>query len=272
MKTKLNSFKYFLCIFFISLKLFATDEIEPYDKMKFFTLENGMKVYMLSSNKLTNTKISVEVNVGMNIENNENAGITHLLEHLILRDQRVPQNKYVYYLHQAGATYVNGFTGEYLTEYLATIESKKSYWLVETFSNMIFNKKLNEKDLEIEKNALQTEIGDLKWYHIPLNYIYAFVHWASAIFPSTVDIYYGAFSLKKVNSLPIDFYFIQNNKKFTLKQLMSHYDKYYYPSNMILKIAGNFNEQKMKEVIYSSFGTVMKMGTTSYQKYYTQLY
>jgi len=253
--------KYFLFIFFVSLKLFALDVVEPYKNMQSYTLDNGMKIYMLSDKQFVNTKISVEVNVGMAIENNENAGISHLLEHLIFRDERVPKNKYVYYLHEEGATYVNGFTSQYLTEYIATIESKKSHWLVKTFYDMIFDKNINENDLEVEKGALQVEIGDIKWYHTLLNHFYSFVNWMTDIFPSTMDIYKDNFYFEKEHSLPIDFYFIKNNKKFTLQQIMKHYDEYYYPSNMVLKIVGNFDEQKMKETIYNSFGTVKRIGT-----------
>jgi len=265
MKTKLNNaiigLKYILFILLLSLKLLAQDIVERNDNYQSFTLENGMKVYLLSSKQSVNTKVSVEVNVGTYFENNENAGISHLLEHLIFRDERVLQNKYVYYLHQEGARYVYGFTGEYITEYLATIESEKSYWLVKTFSDMIFDKKINEHDLEVERSALQTEIGNIKWYHAPLNYLYSFVDWASDIFPSTVEMYEQASFLEKQAPSPHEFYFIENNKKFTLDQLMKHYDKYYYPSNMVLKIAGSFDEQKMKKTIYNSFGLVKKEGT-----------
>jgi len=245
----------------MSLNLSAVDTFkQSRDDFHFFILDNGMKVYMLTSKQSRNTKLSVEVNVGTNIENDENAGISHLLEHLIFRDERVLQNKYVYYLHQEGATYVNGFTGHYLTEYIATIDSEKAYWLVETFHNMIFDKKINEYDLKVEKGALQIEIGDIKWYHTPVNYLYSFVDWISDIFPSTIDMYKDNFALAKEHSLPIDFYFVKNNKKFTLDQLLQHYDKYYYPSNMELKIVGNFDEQKMRKTIYDSFGTVKKIG------------
>jgi len=253
--------KAILFIFFMASELFASNVTGSSKSQQFFTLSNGMKVHMLCDKHSSKTKISVEVNVGTRLENNDNAGISHLLEHLIFRDERVPKNKYVHYLQHHGATYVYGFTSRYLTEYLATIESKKSYWLVETFSNMIFDKKIDEYDLEVERRALQIEIGNIMWYHEPLNYFYSFVDWASTIFPSVIDMYHYAFSLEEEHIYPVDFYFIQNNKKFTLEQLNKHYNKYYKPSNMVLKIVGNFNEQKMKEIIYKSFGTVEKMGT-----------
>jgi len=256
----LSKIKYLFLLFFLSLNLFALYTVAHTESRYFFTLDNGMKVYLLSNSQVSKTKVTVQVNVGTNMETVENAGISHLLEHLIFRDERVPKNKYVYYLHQEGASYVYGFTSQNLTEYLATIESKKSYWLVKTFAKMIFDKKINETDLEVERSALQVEIGNIKWYHAPINNIISFIDWVSGLFPSAADIYYAVFSLEREEPSPIEFNFIQNNKKFTLEQLMQHYDNYYYPSNMVLKVVGNFNELKMKETINNTFGTVKKIG------------
>ncbi len=262
-----SDLKYILLIILLSLKLMAFDHVDTSKNMHFFILENGMQVYIKNDQKTIKTKISVEVNVGMDVENNDNAGISHLLEHLIFRDERVPHNKYVRYLQGEGARYVYGFTSQHMTEYLATIDNKKSYWLVKTFANMIFDKKINQNDLEVEKNALQVEIGNLKWYHAPLYYLSGFVKWVSNLFPSMIDIYHTTFSHDEGHSLPIDFYFMKNNKEFTLEQIMEHYDKYYYPSNMILKVAGNFDEKKMMETIYNSFGSIKKLGTLRENKH-----
>jgi len=264
----LSKIKYLFLLFFLSLNLFALYATAHTESRHSFTLDNGMQVYLLSNSQVSKTKITVQVNVGTNMETVDNAGISHLLEHLMFRDERVPKNKYVYYLHQEGASYVYGFTSKNLTEYLATIESKKSYWLVETFANMIFDKKINETDLEVERSALQVEIGNIKWYHAPINNMISFINWISGIFPSASDMYYAVFSLEKEEPSPIEFNFIQNNKKFTLEQLMHHYDIYYHPSNMILKVVGNFNELKMKETINNTFGTVKKAGGLKQVKYH----
>ena len=262
-----KSFLFILLILLTSLKLFAVTTIDPYKNIKYFTLENGMKVYILSDNQSVNTQINVAVNVGTDIENKKNAGISHLLEHLLFRDTRIEQKSYISYMEENGATYINGFTGKYLTEYVATIESKKAYWLVENFSKMLFDKKLGLKDLEIEKGALQIEIGALKSYHTPIYYVGEFFNFISELFPPyEPKIYYDDFSLGKEKKRPNNFIYKKNNEKFTLEQLMNHYDKYYYPSNMVLKIVGNFDTEKMKIKIQSSFGQIKKNGTARTSK------
>lgn len=253
-------FIYILLIFFVSLKLFAVEAIDPYENTKFFLLENGMKVYLSNDEQANKTQVVVEVKVGTNSENNETAGISHLLEHLIFRDERIPTQRYISYLKDEGATYINGYTSQNITEYIASIDSKKSYWLVKTFFDMIFDKKINENDLKVVKNSMKVEIGDMKWYHTLVYHLNAFINWTAEIFPSALEMYYHAFSLEHEHTLPTEFYSIKNNKIFTLAQLMKHYDEYYYPSNMSLKIIGNFDEQKMKETISNTFGKVKRMG------------
>ncbi len=89
----------FLVIMLLSVFSFAKVDIaDPYKKIDYFELENGMKVYLLSDNKAVNTQISVEVNVGYDVEDAKNYGLSHLVEHIIFRDQRVPYHDYLDYI------------------------------------------------------------------------------------------------------------------------------------------------------------------------------
>lgn len=88
----------------------------------------------------------MEVKVGMDIEDEKNYGISHLVEHIVFRDQRVPYHDYLDYIKEEGGTYVNGYTTRYTTEYLTTIDSNKSYWITEVFAQMIFDKNVTNRD------------------------------------------------------------------------------------------------------------------------------
>ena len=158
-------------IYSLLLQLSATETEaikDPYKNVVYFKLKNGLDVYMLSNDKSVNTQISMKVKVGMDIETDENYGLSHLVEHIVFRDQRVPHHDYLDYIKEEGGTYVNGHTTRYTTEYFTTIDSNKSYWIAETFAQMIFDKNVTKEDLEIERGALQTEIGEIVWYQKPL--------------------------------------------------------------------------------------------------------
>jgi len=232
--------------------------VDPYKNIEYFKLDNGLQVYLLSDEKAVNTQISLEVKVGYGVENADNYGITHLVEHMVFRDQRVPHHDYLDYIKDEGGTYVNGYTRRYETGYLTTIDSNQSYWIAETFAEMIFDKNVTDDDIRVEKGALQTEIGEFRWYYKLMWDIGKFF---KAITPPNDSIYTQDFALEKEPDLPARYKAQQNNKKFTLAELMAHYDKYYYPANMVLTIVGNFDIDTMKCLIEKKYGAIDKKGT-----------
>lgn len=249
---------FILIVAMMSIVLANAEEIEdPYKKIEYFVLENGLQVYLLSNEKATNTNISMHINVGWDIENNDNFGLSHLVEHMVFRDERVPYRDYLDYMKEEGASYVNGFTSRYETELLTTIDSNKSYWIAKLFAQMIFDKRVNEEDIETEKGAVQVEIGEKVWY----DKIVSRLAKLKNIFPENETIYETHFGLSKAKDLP-DYYVEKvNNKNFTLSEVMDHYNTYYYPSNMILKISGNFDTQKMKSLVLDTYSPFSKTGT-----------
>ncbi|RBQ31921.1 hypothetical protein CRU92_03910 [Arcobacter sp. FW59] len=247
----------FLILLLLNSLLFS-NENDPYKDIKYFVLDNGMKVYMLSNPDVVNTKIMINVKLGMDIEDESTAGISHLVEHMMFRDKRVPFNDYLDFIKKEGASQINAVTSRYFTSYFATIDSKKTDFIIDTFYNMLFDKQIDDEDLKIEKNALQTEIGELKWYDRVLYILQIF---DGKIFPPNKDNFFeNEFFLEKKEKLPIQYYYKKNNKNFTLEDIYKYYDEYYYPANMVLKIVGNFDEDKIKKQLIEKFGKVQKTG------------
>ena len=106
----------------------------------------------------------MEINVGWDVEDDENYGLSHLVEHMIFRDERIPHRDYLDYMKEEGASYVNGYTSRYITKLVTTIPSDKSYWVTKLFAQMIFDKKIDQSDIAIEKGAVQVEIGEKTWH------------------------------------------------------------------------------------------------------------
>ncbi len=245
-------------LLFISIVNGSNSIKDRYEDIQYFQLNNGLEVYLLSDEKSENTQISINVKVGSAVEDEKTLGLTHLLEHIVFRDERVPHRDYMDYILEEGGTYVNGYTRRYETEYTATIDSKRSYWITETFAKMLFDKKVTNLDLEVEKGALQTEIGEYKWYKKFFSNAAETFKWIS---PPKEDMHRDEFGLKSIKpSLPL-YLSQQNNKNFSLQRVLQHYDSYYYPANMRLMVVGNFDIQKMKNVIEKEYGQYNKSGT-----------
>lgn len=236
--------------------LLANTTDDPYKAIRFFTLDNGMKAYVLSNDNAVNTQIEISVKVGRSVETDDHAGLSHLVEHLIFRDQRIPHKDYLDYITDEGATDVNGYTEDYETRYVATINSDKSYWLVETFATMLFDKSVTSEDLEIEKKALQTEIGEAQW-HEPVINVYAKL---MDLFPERADIFRDDFLLSPSYERPSNYRYKTNNGRFTFDDVMQHYSDYYYPANMTLKVVGRFDADAMESLIKDVYGNIYKEG------------
>ncbi|NPA73711.1 MAG: hypothetical protein GXO12_03260 [Epsilonproteobacteria bacterium] len=231
-----------------------------YKDIDHFKLKNSMEVYLLSDNQAKNVSVTMKVKVGMDIENKENFGISHLTEHMIFRDQRVPKHDYLDYFKDIGAIYVNGFTKRYETDFVFDILKERSYDIVKKLPMMFFDKNITKNDLEVERSALQTEIGKSKWYY-PI--FWNITKFANAIFTKKPDVYKDDFKLSQIKKLPPFYIAQQNNLKFTLKDVLKHYDKYYYPANMRLIVVGNFDHDKMKNIIKKGFENIDKKGSAT---------
>jgi len=105
----------------VSLVFLGTLFANPYKNLTHYTLSNGLEVYLLPDEKSKNIHIEVDVKVGMGVEDANNAGLSHLVEHIVFRDQRVEDSDYYDIIKDKGATFVNGYTTYYKTQYLATI-------------------------------------------------------------------------------------------------------------------------------------------------------
>ena len=240
--------------------LFAaqTETKDPFKNIVYMKLDNGMQVYMLADPKAAKVQLEVDVGVGYDNETDETYGLSHLVEHLVFRDARVPHRDYLDYIKEQGGTDVNGFTKRYETGYVATIAPEKANWLVQTFAQMLFDKHVTPEDLRVEKQALQTEIGEPHWYHRPL---YALGHFFQSIMPPSDNIYRQDFGLPKEKETPDRYHAQENNMRFSLDAVMQRYKAYYYPANMKLFIAGKFDPDAMRTQIVKAFGSIKKQGS-----------
>ena len=262
----------FILLFWVFLA--TLNASDPYKNITHYTLDNGLKVYLYPNDKAKNTAISVNVKVGMKAESRENAGISHLVEHIVFRDARVKDRDYLDLFKDEGASYVNGYTSYYKTRYVTTIEADKSYWIVEQFAQMLLDKNVTDEDLESERGALQVEIGEATWVNKYLPDAENIIYGLKKIIPDSEDFYKDEFGIDLKEKEPryqSSSTYRLNNQKFTLDDVLKHYNEYYYPSNMSLNVAGNFELEKMRETIEGYFGKFAKKDGKSVLNEYKNL-
>jgi len=231
---------------------------DPFKKVIYYKLSNGMQVYLLPDSKASKVQAEVDVGVGYDNETAETYGLSHLVEHMVFRDKRVPHHDYLDYIKEEGGTGVNATTQRYETDYYATIAPQKAEWLVRSFAKMLLDKNLTREDLQVEKKALQIEIGEP---HMIYQIFYRLGRFIHTLTPPSENLYRDWFSLPKKRELPSRYVAQINNKRFTLDEVLRRYRDYYYPANMKLFVAGNFEADRMRQTIEETFGQNSRSGT-----------
>lgn len=247
-------YKYFPFLFLFFLPLNSSYAINPYENITFYQLDNGMQVVLAPSDKAQNFKIKVKVKVGQSVENINNLGVSHLLEHLLFRDGRFEEGQTYLQLIKENGGSINGYTSYYETGYHAKIPYKKSDWLVKQFSKMLFNRDIKHKDIQRAKSSVELEIGEPGWLSEKLNRD-IFGSYSLRYFPEP-GFFESEFGIKR--QYYTDDEQRLSNRKLTYDELIKLYKDYYYPSNMILFVSGNFNPNNMISLIKTEFGKYKK--------------
>ncbi len=223
---------------------------DPYKDVSFHELDNGMTVVLAPGSKAENISVKVRVNVGSRLEEKQNLGVSHLLEHLIFRDSRFDDEQTYLQLIKENGGKVNAFVSANVTVYYALMPSSKGEWLVEQFGNMLFDHTIDEDAIVRAKSSVGLEIGEPSWLAGILGTdILAPVF--QRYFPEP-GFFESEFGLR-------DPYYSMNEIRLsTMKldkdQLAGHYLEYYRPSNMELFVSGNFHQDTMLALIEKIFG------------------
>jgi len=135
-----------------------TDESE-YRK---FTLDNGMRVVLLSDPKLNKSSASVAVKVGSMADPKERQGLAHFLEHMLfLGSEKFPDEaEYKEYLNTNGG-FSNAYTSMELTNYHfeishdafeGAIDRIAQFFIAPLFTEEFTEREMNAVDSEFERN------------------------------------------------------------------------------------------------------------------------
>lgn len=195
-------------------------------KIKRGTLSNGIR-YIISPRRSSAVTIQIIVAVGSRNEPPKYHGISHFLEHMFFKgtQKRVKSINISSTLNRFGASF-NASTGKDTTIFYAEIDSEHTEIALELLSDMLFNSRFDEKDIELEKKVVANEIN------------------------RKTDIYYVHTEMDRLlhGNTPIEHPIIgtkESVRQFNRQMIMSYLQYYYKPQNIILSVAGNFNKTRL---------------------------
>jgi predicted Zn-dependent peptidase len=202
-----------------------------------FRLNNGLRVVVEKIDYVNSVSVGLWVENGSRNESAENSGISHFIEHMFFKGTTNRTAKQIAEAIEDVGGQINAFTGKEATcFYVKTLDAHLELSL-DVLSDMLFNSKFAEEDIEKEKGVVVEEIN------------------MSEDSPEDVlsDLHSKAIWGEDSISLPI-LGTVETVKGFTREKLKEFVISYYIPENSVISICGKFDMDTVGKTCEKYFG------------------
>lgn len=206
-----------------------------------YSLPNGLRVLLFPDQSKPTVTVNITYLVGSRHEGYGEAGMAHLLEHLVFKGStkhtRIPQE-----LSDHGARF-NGTTFYDRTNYFETTPATDPNleWALDLEADRMVNSFIAKKDLESEFSVVRNEfeLGENSPFRTTFERVMSAAYRFHGYGRSTIG------NKADIEGVPID-------------RLQLFYRKYYQPDNAVLVVAGKFDPDKTLALIERKFGAIPK--------------
>lgn len=206
-----------------------------------YKLENGMKILLFKDDSKPTITVSLTYLVGSRHENYGETGMAHLLEHLLFKG--TPKHPDIIGEMNKRGALNNASTSYDMTNYFEIIPATNENleWAIELEADRMINSNFGQKDLDSEFSVVRNEMerGENSAPGTTLFSLVSAAYKWHNYGKSTI----GARS--DVENVP-------------LNKLRDFYKKYYRPDNVVLVLAGNFEEGKALGYVQKHFGAIKR--------------
>lgn len=212
----------------------------PEEAARYFTLDNGMKVFLLEKHDLPLVNAAAAVGVGSRNETAENSGVVHILEHYVLfRGTQARSGSEISRDIRRHGAYFNAHTGQDIAYFEISVPAPAADFALNNQKEVLFDLKITQAELDAEKEVVLEEFRQLE--DDPFKY-------------ATSLVYQNLFRGHPYsNPLVGDPEVIKNLKA---EQLAALYERYFVPANCSLAVVGDFGLKEMEEKVRRVFGDV----------------
>ncbi len=208
-----------------------------YDKK---TLSNGLRVIFLHMPHVHSVVCSAFVGMGSRYETPEQAGLSHLVEHMLFRGARGYKNSQE--LLEAIDDFGGASDAVTCPEYSAFITSahaRRAEDALRVLIDLLLGGDFREEDLRVEREIVIEEIGAFKG--------------ADGDYVSIDDMAYDLMWKRKQTHAP-SFGTERSLRSFTVDDLRAHYERFFTPRAMVLCLAGRFDRGALERRIEDELG------------------
>ncbi|WAM30551.1 M16 family metallopeptidase [Caldicellulosiruptor naganoensis] len=202
-----------------------------------YTLDNNLRLVYEKVDTVKTVSVGVWVLAGSRYETKNENGISHFIEHILFKGTKNRSSKEIVYEIESIGGQINAFTAkEYTCFYVRVLDEflEKAF---EILSDLILNPLISPEDIEKEKSVIIEEISMSK--DDPEEILYQ----------SLNDLIWKGETL----SYPII------GKETTVKKvdrnkILNFMNKRYKPENVVISVAGNFEEKLLISLCEKYFG------------------
>ncbi|GAA0783356.1 M16 family metallopeptidase [Hathewaya limosa] len=202
------------------------------------TLANGLRIVLEHIEYVNSVSVGIWIENGSRNEEKLNSGISHFIEHMLFKDTYKRTAKQIVEDIEDVGGQINAFTSKEATcFYVKLLDSHLDLGL-DVLSDMLFNGKFLEEDIEKEKKVV---IEEIKMNDDNPEDVLSDIHILSAYGNDTISMPILG-TEESVNKLNRD-------------SILEYMSKYYVPQNTVISICGNFNKNNIYSQIENYFGT-----------------
>ena len=202
-------------------------------------LPNGITVVTEYMPYLKSASFGVWVKVGSANEDETNNGIAHMIEHMMFKGTKIRTAKQIADDMARIGGNINAFTSKECTSYYATTLSEHLPIAIQIIGDMLNNSLIDEKSLKKEKSVIIEEIDMYE--------------------DSPEDLVHEMLQQRIWKGHPLG-YLISGRKRIVRKigreQILEFMDTYYTGENIVISIAGKFEQENILALVQEEFGNI----------------
>jgi len=222
---------------------------EPPDPRKVATVEgiteyqfdNGLRALLFPDNSQSKVTVNLTVLVGSRHEGYGETGMAHLLEHLVFKG--TPKNPHVPKVLQEHGAVFNGSTSVDRVNYYETLAASDENleFAIALEADRLMNSFIRKSDLDSEMTVVRNEFE--RGENSPGSVLNKRIEAAAFEWHN-----YGKSTIGNRSDI----------ERVPIENLQAFYRKYYQPDNIVLIVAGKFNEAKALQMITKHFGSIVR--------------
>jgi predicted Zn-dependent peptidase len=203
------------------------------------TLSNGIKIAYEHIAFVRSVSFGIWIKNGSFNEDVENNGISHFIEHMLFKGTEKRTAKNIADEMDCIGGHLNAFTSKEYTCYYTTTLDTHFETALDVLSDMFFNSKFAQDDINKELNVILEEID--MYEDSPEELVFDLMQ--EGIWPNS------SIRLPILGSK-------ESIKTFDTNILKTYLKNMYTPDNIVISIAGNFEEKTIVETINKYFGSM----------------